>query len=202
MKSLFDGQNGPLNAGYCWPHWPCCFSMMITVGNRVLETGLLSQPASFQCELRNSGPSQPVSKDWKLEKNCLTRSSRREVGSIHDMSGGLAACGVASAVLYPPSGVPPHHGTVQCRFVASCGDRGGIWNIMTSAHMVIGNFFLLYWGRWRAAMERGPHPALAMARPLRAQNPQGEPRVHHAHQTRLPDKLPSTDRCLVSRTSH
>ena len=104
-------------------------SLRATVGNRVLETGLLSQPASFQCELRNSGPSQPVSRDWKLEKNCLTRSSRREVGSIHDMSGGLAACGVASAVLYPPSGVPPHHGTVQCRFVASCGDRGSGWNI-------------------------------------------------------------------------
>ena len=112
----------------------------------MLETGLLSQPASFLCELRNSGPSQPVSKDWKLEKNCLTRSSRREVGSIHDMSGGLAACGVASAVLYPPSGVPPHHGTVQCRFVASCGDRGGIWNIMTSAHMVIGTKFFIACG--------------------------------------------------------
>ena len=57
----------------------------------------------------------------------------RHVRVDHDMSGGLTACGVASAVLYPPSGVPPHHGTVQCRFVASCGDRGGIWNIMTSA---------------------------------------------------------------------
>ena len=36
---------------------------------------------------------------------------------------------------------------------------------------------------------------------LRAQNPQGESHVHHAHQTRVSDKLPSTDRCLVSRTS-
>ena len=78
------------------------------------------------------------------------------------MSGGLTACGVASAVLYPPSGVPPHHGTVQCRFVASCGDRGGIWNIMTSAHMVIGKNFISSAARTAAEKLRAPEPASSL----------------------------------------
>ena len=25
-----------LNAGYCWPHWPCCFSMIRTEGPEAL----------------------------------------------------------------------------------------------------------------------------------------------------------------------
>ena len=48
-----------------------------TVRLWVLETAPLSQPAGFQRELRNSGPSQPVSKDWKPEKFSLRRLKRR-----------------------------------------------------------------------------------------------------------------------------
>ena len=30
MEALFEAYNVDLNAGYCWPHWPCCFSMIRT----------------------------------------------------------------------------------------------------------------------------------------------------------------------------
>ena len=35
LKSLFD-DHMDLNAGFCWPHWPFCFSMMRTEGPEAL----------------------------------------------------------------------------------------------------------------------------------------------------------------------
>ena len=40
-----------------------------------METALHGQPASFQGALRNSSPSQPVSKVWKLRKKNSLRSA-------------------------------------------------------------------------------------------------------------------------------